>query len=65
MNYQSLIKKLRDKLILTQTEFAKVLGVSYTTVCRWETGVHEPTIKQKRKIVELCIENKIKLEEQK
>ncbi len=56
MDYATLIKKLREKMILTQTEFAAVLGVSYTTVCRWETGIHEPTIKQKRKIIELCNE---------
>lgn len=63
MNYAKLTKKLRDKLILTQTEFAKLLGVSFTTVCRWEKGIHVPTIKVKRKIAELCKENKIKMEE--
>lgn len=43
MDYTKLIKKLRDKLILTQTEFAALLGVSYPTVCRWEKGIHDPT----------------------
>lgn len=36
MNYAKIIKKLREKLILTQTEFAEILGVSFTTVSRWE-----------------------------
>lgn len=63
MNYAYLIKKLRDKLILSQTEFAKILGVSFTTVSRWEKGVHAPTIKVKRKIVELCKTNHIEMEE--
>lgn len=59
MDYSILIKKLRDKLILTQTEFAEIIGVSYTTVCRWEKGVFEPTIKVKRKIVQMCKEYNI------
>ena len=63
MNYAKLIKKLREKLILTQTEFAKILGVSFTTVSRWEKGVHTPTMKVKRKIVELCKDNNIEMEE--
>ncbi len=32
MNYAKIIKKLREKLILTPTEFAEILGVSFTTV---------------------------------
>ena len=63
MNYAKIIKKLREKLILTQTESAKILGVSFTTVSRWEKGIHEPTIKVKRKIVELCKENNIEMGE--
>ncbi len=63
MNYAYLIKRLREKLILSQTEFAKILGVSFTTVSRWEKGVHAPTIKVKRKIVELCRNNQIEMEE--
>jgi len=61
MNYAKIIKKLRDKLILTQTEFAEILGVSFTTVSRWEKGIHEPTMKVKRKIVELCKDNNIEI----
>lgn len=62
MNYSILIKELRDKLIMSQTELAEILGVSYTTISRWELGIHEPTIKAKRKIVELCLENNIDTE---
>ena len=61
MNYAKIIKKLREKLILTPTEFAEILGVSFTTVSRWEKGIHEPTIKVKRKIVVLCKENNIEI----
>lgn len=60
MEYQKIIKALRLKLILSQQEFAELLGVSFTSVNRWENGKHEPTIKVKRKIIELCKENNIK-----
>ena len=32
------IKKLRTKLGLTQTEFAKLLGTTQITVSKWENG---------------------------
>ena len=38
MNYVVLIRQLREKMILSQTEFAERLGVSYVTVSRWERG---------------------------
>ena len=60
MSYSDNIKKLREKLILTQKEFAELIGVSYVTVCRWETGKFDPTIKMRRKIVELLIKYNIK-----
>jgi len=63
MNYQILVKKIRYKLIITQHELAELLGVSFASINRWETGLHEPTTKVKRKIVALCKENKIELEE--
>ena len=62
MDYSKLIKELRGKLILSQTELAELLGVSFASVNRWEQGHHEPTIKSKRKIVTLCQKHKIKIE---
>lgn len=62
-DYQKMIVSLRNKLILSQEDFAKLLGVSFASVNRWERGHHEPTIKVKRKIVELCKENNIELTE--
>ena len=64
INYAYIIKKLRTKLILSQTEFAYLLGTTFGTVNRWESGKHEPTIKMKRKIVQLCVENDVKLEDE-
>lgn len=61
-NYSELVKKLRDKLIISQEELAKLLEVSFATVNRWEKGHYEPTIKAKRKLIELCRENGIEVE---
>lgn len=62
MDYKYLVKQLRTKLIMTQTELAEILGVSFASINRWETDKHEPTTKIKRKIVALCKENNINLE---
>ncbi len=50
MTYAEAIEKLRKKMLLTQTEFANLLGVSFGTVNRWESGKYEPTMKIKRKL---------------
>lgn len=63
MTYAEAIRKLRIKMILTQTEFAEFLHVSFGAVNRWETGKYKPTTKIKRKIVELCKANNIDLED--
>lgn len=59
MNYSKQIKKLREKLIMSQSEFAQHIGVSFSSVNRWENGKYEPTIKIKRKLIKLFDENKI------
>lgn len=64
MKYKELVKKLRDKLIITQGELAELLGVSFASINRWETGKHEPTTKVKRRIVELCKKNNVILEDE-
>ena len=63
MNYQEAIKKLRKKMILSQTEFAKELDISFATVNRWETGKYEPTIKAKRKLAPYFKKYKIEVDE--
>ena len=50
MTYSEAIKKLRNKLILTQTEFGEFIGVSFATVNRWEAGKFKPKTKLKRKL---------------
>ncbi len=38
----TLVKALRVHLEMTQTEFARKLGVRQSTISEWETGVYEP-----------------------
>ncbi len=57
--YSVLLKSLREKMLISQDELAKLLGVSFATVNRWENGHHEPTLKAKRAIRDLCWKNHI------
>ena len=61
MEFKDMIKALREKMIISQDELAKILGVSFVSVNRWENGHHEPTIKVKRRIVQLFKENGIEV----
>jgi len=62
LDYASAIINLRIKLNLSQTALAELLGVSFTSVNRWENGKYEPTKLVKKKIELLCIENNIQME---
>ena len=59
MTYAEAIKKIRSKMLLTQMEFAQLLGVSFASINRWETGRFEPTMKIKRKLAPLFKEYRI------
>ncbi len=59
MNYAKLIKILREKLFMTQEEFAEYIGSTYGTVNRWENGKFAPTIKMKKKLYRLFVENRL------
>lgn len=49
------IRSLRETLGLTQEEFARELGVSFTTVSRWENGHGKPSRLAQRQIQDLLI----------
>lgn len=53
MSYSEAIRILRKSMLMTQTEFADFLGVSFGSVNRWEGGHFEPTMKIKRKLAPL------------
>lgn len=63
MNWKDSIKSLREKKMnLSQEEFAKVIGVSFASVNRYENGHFEPTIKVKRRILELLKEYDVRID---
>lgn len=64
MTYAEAIKKLRNKMLLTQMEFAEYLGVSFASINRWETGRFEPTMKIKRKLDPLFKKHGINIDEE-
>lgn len=62
MAFSEQIKRVRLQLHLSQTEFGEKLGVSFTTVNRWENNKSEPSYKAIRAFEQLCKENGIQLE---
>lgn len=44
------IKEIRKKLNINQDQFAKALGVSFSTISRWETGISTPNDVQREQI---------------
>lgn len=44
------IKALRDRLLLSQADLARKVGVHPLTVSRWERGVYKPDLRAQRKL---------------
>ena len=59
MSFAEDIRRIRIKALMTQEDFAKEIGVSFTTKNRWETGKAKPNIKAMRLINEYCQRNNI------
>ena len=62
MAFSEEIKKLRQRLFMSQTAFAQELGVSYTTVNRWEMCRAKPTYKTMKLIDDYCKEKGIEFD---
>lgn len=54
MSFRNEIKIIRQKCLLSQEAFAQELGVSFTTVNRWESGKSKPSYKAMKQIDEYC-----------
>ena len=59
MNFDEIIKFVRKKSLLGQSAFVEVLGVSFSTINRWENGKSVTQIGMLKRINEFCVENKI------
>ena len=62
MDIGTAIKEIRIKSLLSQTEFAKEIGVSFSTVNRWENGKAVPSFKAIKRIKNFCLVNKIEFD---
>ena len=63
MEFKEKVKVARQKLLLSQQEFAKELGIGFTTLNRWENGLRQPNYRGQRAFRELCEKHGIKFEE--
>lgn len=62
MDFPKEIKRIRQRSFLTQQEFANVIGVSFSTVNRWEAGRSKPNLKAMKSINTFCVDNNISYE---
>jgi DNA-binding helix-turn-helix protein len=62
MNFPEEIKKIRQRSFLTQQDFAKKIGVAFSTVNRWESGRAKPNLKTMKSINIFCLDNNIPYE---
>lgn len=53
------MKKLRMRCFMTQEDFAKKLGVAFSTVNRWEQGKSKPNLVAMKNIKDFCEVNDI------
>ena len=56
---QILIKQIRERLNISQTELAEQLNVTFATVNRWENGRAVPNKLAQTKLYEICKENDV------
>ena len=59
MSFSANIKKIRLDAFMSQQDFVKALGVSYSTVNRWENDKGLPTFKAMKAIDTFCRERGI------
>lgn len=62
MSFPEEIKRIRQRSFLTQQDFAKKIGVAFSTVNRWESGHSKPNLKAMKSINTFCVDNNISYE---
>ena len=62
MSFSNDIKVIRQKCLLSQEAFAQELGVSFTTVNRWEKGKSKPSYKTMKLIDDYCKAHQIEFD---
>lgn len=54
MSYSDEIKKIRKKCFLSQEAFGRELGVSFSSINRWEGGKSKPNMIAMKKLKDFC-----------
>lgn len=54
MAYSDEIKKIRQKCFLSQEAFGREIGVSFSSINRWESGKTKPNMATMKKIKDFC-----------
>lgn len=63
MDYSKILIKIRAKLNLSQNDLGRMIGVSFSTINRWENNKAIPSRKHVCVLENICEENKIMFEE--
>lgn len=63
MSLSSVIKQTRQKLFMTQEDFASAIQVSAVTINRWEKGHSKPNMTAMKNIKAFCNKNNLPFEE--
>lgn len=59
MKLSNEIKRIRQCLFMSQVDFAKEIGVAFSTVNRWEGGKAKPNLNAMKNIKEFCLKHDI------
>ena len=59
MKFSESIKTIRRKSLLSQSDFANEIGVSFSTVNRWENGKAVPKLCKLKLIKDFCVQHNI------
>ena len=59
MSFSDDVKNIRQRRLMSQEAFAQAIGVSFTTVNRWETGKCRPSYKTVKLLCDFCKRNNI------
>jgi transcriptional regulator with XRE-family HTH domain len=60
---QAILPEIRTRLNVSQDDLAKMIGVSFATVNRWENGHSRPNKAVQLRLYDLCKEHSVNLEE--
>lgn len=63
MSFPEQVKYVRATLFVSQSELAKLIGVSFPTINRWETGKLEPSFLNRKKFEAFCKSKNINFDE--